>query len=33
VHLDARIPKETQAIKQIEYNSKYVTIHFGLTEK
>jgi predicted DNA-binding protein len=33
VHLKERIPIERQAIKKIKYNSKYVTIHFGLTEE
>jgi predicted DNA-binding protein len=33
VHLKERIPNEIQAINKIKYNSKYVTIHFGLTEE
>jgi hypothetical protein len=33
VHLKVRIPIEIQAINKIEYNSKYVTIHFGLIEE
>ena len=33
MHPEARIAKETQVIKKIKYNSKYVTIHFGLTEE